>query len=74
MRYKKQVKKLIITIYYFKTKGSGKINFIKFKGPFGLFKETRDNDISLTNTEKDQENFKTYLGQITSGNPKHKEN
>ena len=42
MRYKKQVKKLIITIYYFKTKGSGKINFIKFKGPFGLFKEARD--------------------------------
>ena len=29
-------------IYYFKTKGSGKINFIKFKGPFGLFKEARD--------------------------------
>ena len=60
-------------VYYFKRKGSSKINFIKFKGPFGLFREIRDGDISLTNVEKEQENFKTYLGQITSRNPKHKE-
>ena len=43
-------------LIYFKTKGSGQIDFIKFKGPFGLFRE-----ISLTNAEKDQENFKNIF-------------
>ena len=38
-----------------------------------VFLRKQETDISLTNAEKDQENFKTYLGQITSGNPKHKE-
>ena len=42
-------------VYYFKSKGSGKRNFIKFKGPFGLFREIRDSNISLTNAEKEQE-------------------
>ena len=60
-------------IYYFKTRGSSKVSFVKFQGPFGLSREIRDSDISLTNAEKGQEDFKTYLGQITSGNPKHKE-
>ena len=59
-------------IYYFKTRGSGKVNFVKFQGPFGLSR-VRDREISLTNAEKEQEDFKTYLRQITSGNPKHKE-
>ena len=48
-------------LIYFKTKGSGQIDFIKFKGPFGLFREIRDGDISLTNAEKDQENFKNIF-------------
>ena len=60
-------------VYYFKSKDSGKINFIKFKSPFALFRDIRDGDISLTNAEKEQENFKTYLGQTTSGNPNYKE-
>ena len=60
------------SIYYFKTRGSGKVNFVKFQGPFGLSR-VRGGDISLTNAEKEQEDFKTYLRQKISGNPKHKE-
>ena len=60
-------------IYNFKTKGSAPINFIKFKGPFGLFREIRDDNISLTKAEENQKDFKKELGQMTSGNPWHKE-
>ena len=59
--------------YNFKTKGSDPINFIKFKGPFGLFREIRDGNISLTKAEENQEDFKKELGQVTSGNSLHKE-
>ena len=48
-------------IYYFKTKGSGEIDFIKFKDPFGLCWEITDGDISLTHAEKDQQNFKNIF-------------
>ena len=58
--------------YNFTTKSSGSINFIRFKGPFSLFKNIRDRDISLEIVEEDQENFKRELCQIKSGNPKHK--
>ena len=56
----------------FSTKTSGSINFIKFKGPFSLFKKTKDGDISLEMAEEDQEKFKREFSQIKSGNPKHK--
>ena len=59
--------------YSFKTRSSGSIYFIKYKGPFGLFGEMRDGNISLKEAEENQEDFKKELGQITSGNPKHKE-
>ena len=36
---------------------SGSINFTKFKGPFGLFKETKEGKI-LKMTEEDQDKFK----------------
>ena len=52
---------------------SAPINFFKFKGPFGLFREMIDGNISLTKAEEHQEDFKKELGQITSGNPRHKE-
>ena len=52
---------------------SAPINFIKFKGPFAQFREIREGNISLTKAEENQEDFKKELGQITSGNPKHKE-
>ena len=58
-------------VYNFTNKASGSIKFIKFKGPFGLFKEIRDWYISLEMAEKGQQNFKRKLGQIKSGNPKH---
>ena len=58
-------------VYNFTNKASGSIKFIKFKGPFRLFKEIRDGHISLEMAEKDQENFKRELGQIKSGNSKH---
>ena len=60
-------------IYNFKTKGSAPIHFIKFKGPFGLFREIRDDNISLTKAEENQKDLKKELGQITSRNPWHKE-
>ena len=58
--------------YNFTTKDSGSINFIKFQGPFSLFKKIRDRDRSLEMAEENQEKFKRELGQIKSGNPKHK--
>ena len=48
------------------------INFIKFKGPFSLFKKIRDGDISIEMTEEEQEKFKREFCQIKSRNPKHK--
>ena len=58
--------------YNFTTKASGSINFIKFKGPFSLFKKIRDGDISLKMAEEDQEKFKREFSQTKSGNPKIK--
>ena len=60
-------------IYNFKIKSSAPINFIKFKGPFGIFREIRDGNISLTKAEENQEDFKKEIDQITLGNPQHKE-
>ena len=39
--------------YNFTTKAGGSINFMKFKGPFSLFKKIRDGDISLEMAEED---------------------
>ena len=39
--------------YSFTTKATGSINFIRYKGPFSLFKNIRDGDISLEMTEED---------------------
>ena len=43
--------------YNFRTKASGSINFIKFNGPFSLFRKIRDGDISLEIAQEDQEKF-----------------
>ena len=58
-------------VYNFTSKISGSINFIKFKGPSGLFKEIKEGNISLKVAGKDQDKFKRELSQIKSGNPKH---
>ena len=39
--------------YSFTTKASGSINLIRYKGPFSLFKNVRDGDISLEMAEED---------------------
>ena len=49
------------------------INFIKFKGLFGFFKEIKNGNISLKKAEEEQNEFKSNLGEITSSNPKRKE-
>ena len=56
MRYKRCVKKLTMKIWFIISQ-SGSINFTKFKGPFGLFKETKEGKI-LKMTEEDQDKFK----------------
>ena len=56
----------------FTTKASVSINFIKFKGPFSLFKKIRDRDVLLEMAQEDQEKCKREFSQIKSGNPKHK--
>ena len=48
------------------------ICFKKFKGSFNTFKEIRDGDKALQEIEQDQKNLKSSLGEITSGNTKHK--
>ena len=60
--------------YNFTTKTSSAINFIRYKGPFSLFKNIRDGDISLEMAEEDQKKIKREFGQIKSGNPNHKSN
>ena len=47
--------------YIFTTKASGSINFIRYKGPFSLFKNIRDGDISLEMAEEDQKKLKENL-------------
>ena len=41
--------------YNFKDSRISSINFIKFKVPFGIFREIRDGNISLTKAEEDQQ-------------------
>ena len=47
--------------YDFTTKASGSTNFIKYNGPFTLYKKIRDGDISLEMAKEDQKNLKEKL-------------
>ena len=60
-------------IYKFKTPGISSIHFINFKGPMHIYNQLKNGDITLSQLEEDQGKFKSELGQITSGNPKNKE-
>ena len=60
-------------IYRFKTQSITPINFIKFKVHLVFFKKIEDGDKTLQEIEEDQKKFDSSLGEITSGNPKHKE-
>ena len=49
--------------YNFTTKDKGSINFIKFKGPFSLFKKIRYGDISLEWRKRIKKNLKENLAK-----------
>ena len=59
-------------IYHFTDQGIASINVIQFKGPLSTFNKIRDGDKTLQEIEEDQKKLKSSLGEITSGNPKHK--
>ena len=59
-------------IYYFKTPGISLINFIKFRDPLHIYNEKKNGDKTIQAAEEEKIKFKTELGEITSGNPKHK--
>ena len=56
-------------IYYYKG-NTAPINFIDFKGPLNIFKSIYKGDKTLEEREKEQIEFKRYLGNIKQGNPK----
>ena len=58
--------------YYFKGPNIAPINFIRFRGPLHIFKGIKNGNILLQKAEKEQEQFKSNLVEITEGNPKHK--
>ena len=59
-------------IYYFKTPGISLINFIKFRDPLHIYNEKKNGDKTIQAAEEEKIEFKTEIGEITSGNPKHK--
>ena len=58
--------------YNFKGPEHVPINFIRFKGPNHIFKSIYDSDKALEDVEKEQIKFKSDIGCINQGNPKHK--
>ena len=60
-------------IYNFKGP-TASINFGKFGGPMYIYGHMKKRDITLQVVEKQRKNFKKELNEITSGNPKYKNN
>ena len=58
-------------VYDFKGPTSS-ISFTKFGGPMYTQNQLKKGDKTLQQVEKEQEDFLKSLGEITSGNPKHK--
>ena len=57
----------------YKFKGPIKaISFIKFAGPMYTYDQLRKGDKTLEQAEREQEDFKKDLNEITLVNPKHK--
>ena len=56
-------------IYYYKG-NTVPTKFINVKGPLHIFKSIHRGDTTLDNIEKEQIEFKRYLGYIKQGNPK----
>ena len=59
-------------IYYFKGPNITPMDFIRFRGSLHFFKWIKNGSILLQKAEKEQRQFKSGLGEITKGNPKHK--
>ena len=58
--------------FNFKDPKHAPISFIKFKGPNRIFKTIHDGDIFVKDVEKEQEKFKSDIGEIKKGNPMRK--
>ena len=58
-------------VYNFKGQNSS-ISFAEFEGPMYTYDQLKKGDKTLQQVEKEQEDFLKSLGEITSGNPKHK--
>ena len=54
--------------YYFKSPNIAQVNFIRFRGPLHVFEEIKNGNLLIEKIKKEQENFKSNLGEITSGN------
>ena len=59
--------------YYFIDSRISLINFIKFKGPFVFFEEIKNGKYINKKSGRRTKTIKSNLGEITSGNPRHKE-
>ena len=59
-------------IYHYITPGIKPTNATEFRGPLHIFKEIKNGDKTIQTAEKEQIKLKSKLGEITSGNPKHK--
>ena len=58
--------------YHYITLGIRPTNLIVFRGLLHIFKEIKNGDETVKAVEEEQIKFKSKLGEITSGNPKHK--
>ena len=54
--------------YYFESSNIAQINFIRFRGPLHVFEEMKNGNLLIEKMKKEKENFKSNLGEITSGN------
>ena len=54
--------------YYSKSPNIAQISFVIFRGPLHVFEEIKNGNVFIEKIKKEQENFKSNLGEITSGN------
>ena len=59
-------------IYHYTTPGIRSTNVIEFRGLLYIFKEIKNGDKTIQGVEKKQIKFNWKLGEIKSGNPRHK--
>ena len=57
-------------IYRYKS-NTADVNFNKFDNTFSIIDKIRDGKTDLADVKNNQENFKSYLGEIKKGNKKH---